>query len=274
MKSKFFKSLSILVLINFLIKPFWILGIDRVVQNQVGAESYGYYYSLFNFAFIFSIILDLGISSYNNRTISQNRKLLPSYLGNILLLKLGLSALYLLVVFTGGSIFGLDTRQIQILGLLAFNQILSSFIIYLRSNVAALQLFKTDSILSVLDRTLMIILCSILIWANWVAEDIDIIRYIYAQTIGYGIAALTTLIIVFRFSRNIITEFGGISYKVDTGIMMNILKQSYPYALLILMMSVYNKVDGFMIERLLGAEGAFQAGIYAAGYRLLDATNM
>jgi O-antigen/teichoic acid export membrane protein len=36
-------------------------------------------------------------------------------------------------------------------------------------------------------------------------------------------------------------------------------------------MTIYHRVDAVMIERLLGSEGAEQAGIYAQGYRLLDA---
>ena len=57
---------------DFLIKPFWIFGIDRTVQNMIGTEQYGLYYALFNFSFLFNIFLDLGITNFNNRNISQN----------------------------------------------------------------------------------------------------------------------------------------------------------------------------------------------------------
>jgi O-antigen/teichoic acid export membrane protein len=39
-------------------------------------------------------------------------------------------------------------------------------------------------------------------------------------------------------------------------------------------MTIYTRVDGVMIERILGENGPRQAGIYAAGFRLLDAANM
>ena len=44
-------------------------------------------------------------------------------------------------------------------------------------------------------------------------------------------------------------------------------------ALLILLMTLYNRIDAIMLERLLDDNGE-QAGIYAAGYRLLDAVNV
>jgi O-antigen/teichoic acid export membrane protein len=51
------------------------------------------------------------------------------------------------------------------------------------------------------------------------------------------------------------------------------LRQSFPYALLILLMMIYNRMDSIMLERLL-PNGSVEAGIYAQGYRLLDAVNM
>jgi O-antigen/teichoic acid export membrane protein len=54
-----------------------------------------------------------------------------------------------------------------------------------------------------------------------------------------------------------------------------IIRQSFPFAVLILLMTFYNRVDSVMLERLLsGQEGDVQAGIYASAYRLLDAANM
>ena len=46
---RFYSSLGLLVLLNAIVKPFWIFAIDRQVQNVVGFEAYGVYFSLFNF---------------------------------------------------------------------------------------------------------------------------------------------------------------------------------------------------------------------------------
>lgn len=54
-----------------------------------------------------------------------------------------------------------------------------------------------------------------------------------------------------------------------------ILKKSYPFAILVLLMTFYNRLDAVMIERVLGGDvGAYEAGIYAKGFRLLDSANM
>jgi len=57
--------------------------------------------------------------------------------------------------------------------------------------------------------------------------------------------------------------------------LLMILKQSFPFALLFLMMSFYNRIDSVMIERLLPrGQGTAQVDIYAKAYRLLDSVNM
>ena len=69
MQKKFVTNLALLLFLNLLIKPFWILGIDRSVQNSVGAADYGMYFALFNFSFLLNIILDFGITNFNNKNI-------------------------------------------------------------------------------------------------------------------------------------------------------------------------------------------------------------
>ncbi len=75
MQKKFLTNLGLLLFLNLLIKPFWVLGIDRSVQNAVGAEDFGFYFSILNFSFLFNILLDLGITNFNNRNIAQNSHL-------------------------------------------------------------------------------------------------------------------------------------------------------------------------------------------------------
>ena len=67
MRKKFATNLIFLFAANLLVKPFWIFGIDRVVQNKVGAEVYGTYFAVFNYSFLLSILLDFGINNFNNR---------------------------------------------------------------------------------------------------------------------------------------------------------------------------------------------------------------
>lgn len=268
MKRRFIINLILLLTLNLLIKPFWILGIDRVVQNRVGAEAYGLYFAIFNFSFLFNILLDVGITNFNNRNVAQNNQLLQKHFSRIVGLKFLLGVFYAIITLLLGVFVRYDAYQMKLLLIMVFNQFLISFVLYLRSNVSALLQFGTDSVLSVLDRFLMIIFCGILLWGNVTDKPFQIEWFIYSQTAAYVITALVALTVVIRKS-----GFKRIEWNLPFFVL--ILKQSFPFAILALLMTFYNRIDSVMIERILPKdEGALQAGYYASAYRLLDASNM
>lgn len=266
MKKKFITNLILLLSLNALIKPFWVFGIDRTVQNVVGAGEYGLYFSLFNFSLILNILLDFGITNFNNRDISRHPKLLPANFSNIVGLKISLAVIYGIVSFLLAMIIGYEKVQMRLLWILLFNQFLASFLMYLRSNISGLQMFKTDSFLSVLDRFIMIVLCAILLWTGILGGEFRIEWFIYTQTMAYLFAVLVAFIIV-------LLKANFIKPRLNITFMKRILRKSYPFALLTILMSLYYRVDSVMLERML-SEGAIQAGIYAQAFRILDAFTM
>lgn len=266
MQRKFITNLGLLLLLNLLIKPFWILGIDRSVQNIVGAEEYGIYYALFNFSFLLNIVLDVGITNFNTKNIAQNRQLISKHFSSIAVLKLLLALVYIVLTFTCGWIIGYSLGQMKFVLLLGFNQFLISMILYLRSNLAGLHHFKTYSAISVLDRALMIAICAVLLWGNITNRKFQIEWFVYAQTAAYLLTSLIAFVMVALRAESFRPRW---SFPFS----VMIIKQSFPFAVLILLMTFYNRIDAVMMERML-PDGATQAGIYAQAYRLLDATNM
>ncbi len=239
------------------------------VQNTVGAESYGLYLALFNFSLIFSIILDLGITNFNNKNIAQNNQILSKHLSNIVTIKFLLAIVYTIITISIAFAIGWKSVKIHLLLFLIFNQFLSSFILYLRSNISGLHLFKTDSMISVLDKILMIIFVGYLL-LNPETNQKGVFKiewFIYSQTLAYLSTLVITFLILFK-------KLDFFKIRFDRTFFIAFFKQSYPYALLILLMSFYNRVEPIMLERLLPEPiGASQAGIYAQAYRILDASS-
>lgn len=265
MNRKFITNLAFLLFLNFLVKPFYILGIDSEIQNRVGAEDYGMYFSLLGFTFLFTIFLDVGIVNFTTRTISQQPFLIQKYFSKVFSLRIFLALSYGVLVLIIGGIIGYNQSEIYLLLWLIFNQILAGFTLYFRSNLTGLLLFKYDSIVSVLDRFLLIIICSILLWGGVTTEPFQIYWFVYAQTFAYGVSAITALI--FLLSNQKLKKLNW-----DKLFSMAILRQSAPYALLILLMTFYYRADSVMLERML-EDGKTQAGIYANGFRFFEAAN-
>lgn len=266
MHKKLFSSILLFLLLNILIKPFWILGVDVGVQNAVGAEEFGLYFAIFNFSYIFNILLDLGVTNFNNKNIAQHNQLISKHLSGILGIKFILFLLFLAITFTVGWIIGYNEREFFLLAWLCLNQFLNSLILYLRSNFSGLLMFKTDSLLSVMDRVLMIIFCSLLLWGNITNKPFQIEWFIGAQTLSYLITTGVALVILIRK-----TKLRKLSLNLPFSIA--IIKRSLPFALLVLLMASYNRIDPIMLQRILPS-GSTSAGVYASAYRLLDALVM
>lgn len=265
MKKTFITNLALVLGLNLAIKPLWIFAIDRHVQNTVGLAEFGTYFSLFNFSYLFYIILDLGITNFNNRNIAQNTHLLSKHFSRIVFLKLTLAVIYLLVCCVVGMIIKYDARHMKLLMVLCFNQFLISFILYLRSNISGLHLFKTDSVVSVTDRLIGMAICVPMIWWHFFG-GIDVMNYVYAQTTAYFLTAVVAFTIV-------VNKAGFIKFDWGRTFSIMILKQSFPFAILGALMIFYNRIDSVMLERILNDNGV-EAGIYAQAFRLLDAANM
>ena len=268
MHKKFLSNLGLILFLNLLIKPIYVFGIDKAVQFQAGTAAYGIYFAIFNFSFLLTIILDFGITNFNNKNISQNNHLLTKHFSSLFTLKLMLAVIYIIVVVVVGLMIGYDTRLMKLLLVQGFNMFLLFFINYLRSNLAGLHLFKTDGLISVLDRTIMIIICVFLLHSGVFYTENGIMYFVYAQTFAYSVAALTAFLIILKKTHSF-------KLKWNFTFSVMILKKSLPFAILTLLMSFYNRIDSVMIERMLpNGVGDVQSGIYAQGFRILDATNM
>lgn len=266
MQRKFILNLILVILVNLMIKPLYIFGIERNIQNFVGAENYGLFYSLFNLSFILSFILDPGITSYNNRHIAQNEHLLSSSFSNIISTKILLTVIYVIAVLFYALLSNFNTTEWQMILLLILGQIFNSFTLYNRSNLAGMHLFKVDTFISILDKLLMIIICVPILYFNIYQKEFNINTFIFIQTISLFVAASVSFLLVKKH-----TEFFKIHINWEK--FRSILKESYPFAILALLMLVYTKIDTVLLKEL-HANGNLEVGVYAAAYRLIDALNM
>jgi O-antigen/teichoic acid export membrane protein len=257
-------NLCLLIFLNLLVKPFWMLGIDVGVQNSVGAASYGIYFSIFNFTMLFSMVLDMGTTNFNNRTIARNNNLLDKHLSGYIALRLLLAVAYFVVIFAAALLIGYRGFQLELLFWIGLNQFLNAFLLYVRSNISALLMFKTDSVISVTDKLLMILFCGMLLWGNVTDEPFRIEWFVWCQTLAYLITIAVALTIVLRKAKLRRLMWDGPFFWL-------IIKKSFPYALITLLMASYYRIDSVLLERLLPRDiAATQAGIYATAFRLLD----
>ena len=254
---QFFKSLSWLLVLNLLIKPVWLFGIDRQVQNVVGHEAYGTYFALFNLCYVLLFMADAGLSNMVAQKLAATEALNLRQLLRLKGVLLGLyAAACLLVAWLSG------VREWAVLVYLVLVHGLTSLFLFLRSLLTAKQYFITDAYFSVLDKSLLIALCAAPLYGFF--RPMTILLFLQLQTLSISLAV--TGLALFLYFKKEITAGPLVPLKA-------LASGTAPIVLVVLLMAMHNRFDAFLLERL-RPDGAEQAGIYAMAYRLLDAANM
>jgi O-antigen/teichoic acid export membrane protein len=264
LQSSFFRSLLLLIFLNGVVKPVWIFAIDRSVQNITGFADYGYYFSLYNLCIILNFLLDLGINVYVNREAAARPAQANELFSQALYGKFALGLLYTLVVLLVALLTGI--RDVGLLLLLVLLQAGSSFLIFVRAFLTSAQQYWQDAVLSVVDKCFVICTVGSLILFPRLTGGVSIERFVVLQVAGIGLAILAGLLYLYR-------RLPGFRILPFRGMKQEIFYASLPFALNGFLMAMVLRADGFLLGRL-HHDGAHEAGVYAAGFRLLDAFNM
>ena len=213
------------------------------------------------------ILNDLGIQTYSNRTVAQYPERAGIFFSETLSLKLWMGLVFGAAVLICGYFAGYWAEMPGLLIGMAGIQFLNSMIIYLRAIISGLGWYFTDSVLSVLDKSLLIVILGLpLMLGKW-EGGFSIQWFVYAQIGAMAVAIFTAFVLLRRVLGS------GIHLRWAPGGYVELLRESYPYALAVALMTIYTRIDGVMIGRLL-ADGKQQADWYASAYRLLDAMGM
>ncbi|HCS20207.1 MAG TPA: hypothetical protein DIW47_06535 [Bacteroidetes bacterium] len=263
MAGSFLSNFSFTLILNLLIKLFWVFVIEISVQNSLGAEVYGVYFESFNFGYLFFILLDFGLSNYTNRTVAGDPDALRQLFPSIFNIKIVLTLVYLLVLVLAALLMGYEALHMKVILFIGLNHVLMSMMLFFRSNIGGLHLFKTDAVISVMDRLLMGILCAAFLWLPNMKDSFNLDYFLFAQFVGYFGSMLLAWLVVARHGGKIHPAF-------DLKLFLEMLKKSYPFALLFFLMGLYTRIDSVMLGRLL-PNGEFEVGIYASAFRILDA---
>lgn len=267
MNREFAGNAVLIVVLNLVVKSFYLFGIDRTVQNLLPEGEYGLYFTLFNFAFIFQIISDFGLQNFNARNLSQSRHLLQKYFPHLLAIKLLLGGAFTVITVVLGYCWGFRSPEIWTLLLaICINQFLQTLVLFLRSNLAGLGLYRLDSWASVLDKTLLVVIAGVMLWGPGLRTHFTIFWFVLAQTAAYFITIL--LLLWYLYPR-----LGQLRLRWRKAQVQSLLRQSAPYALVVFLMTAYTRLDAIMIEKIL-PNGTIEADRYASAFRLLDASNI
>lgn len=262
MHKVFLKGLGITLLLNLLVKPATIFGVDVVMQNRIGLEASGVFYAFLNFTFLFSMVLDMGITNYMTRLIAQHPHLIRQYSHQLFTFRVVLAGIYTLLTIVLFLVAGLPLQYWWLLGLLIIHQISINTVNYVRAYTGGLLRFNLDAILSVIERLVYLCLGVMLLYTHLV-EPVTLRWFV-----AIFIASSTLSLVCAGFVYVSVVDFP--RWKWNPVFFKAIFKQSFPFALLVILMMLNSRLDAVLLN-LLHPHGDREAGNYIQGFRLLDA---
>lgn len=262
MQKLFLRGLGITLLLNLLVKPATIFLVDIKMQNELGASSYGVFQTMLNFTFLFSMLLDMGITNFMTRMIAQHPHMIHKYSNRLFTFRLILVLIYVLWTVCLFFILRFPVERLWILGALIMHQISIITVNYVRAYTGGLLKFGLDAVLSVSERSIYFILGGLLIYTTLV-EPVSLKWFVAAFV---GSSGFSLLVATFFYLK--IVAFPKIQW--DTDFFKAIFRQSYPYAILVIIMMLTSRLDAVFIEKL-HPNGTKQVSYYTESFRLLDA---
>ena len=264
LQNRFLRTLFLLVILNLLVKPIWIFAIDRRVQNITGFAAYGAYYAMLSFCFLFTMVLDPGLNIRLSRDAASHPDRLPRILSEAIRLKLFLILCFWVLLIPTAAMAGITDWGTLLSVALLFT--CSSFMSMVRHFMSGAQLFRQEAWLSVVDKSIVILLVGSLMLLPHAASIVTVRVFVWVQVAALITAILTGIVVITG-------RIGPVSIGLANRLDLSEFKSGFPFAVNNFLMGMVSWTDGFLLERM-HPSGAEEAGLYAAGYRLLDAFGM
>lgn len=262
MQKLFLRGLGITLLLNLLVKPATIFLVDIKMQNELGLDSYGIFQTMLNFTFLFSMLLDMGITNFMTRMIAQHPHMIHKYGNRLFTFRLILVFIYVIWTVSLFFILRFPYEWLWVLGALIMHQISIITVNYVRAYTGGLLKFGLDAVLSVVERSVYFVLGGILMYTTLV-EPVTLKWFVFAFVSSSGMSLVVATFIYLR-----IVALPRIHW--DSDFFKAIFRQSYPYAILVIIMMLTSRLDAVFLEKL-HPEGTVQVSYYTQSFRLLDA---
>lgn len=231
--------------------------------SYLGPFGTGQYQFVLSLVTLFGVIIDLGISQYITKRISEDKEKAPHYfrafLAAEIILALTVYGLMMSYILLRGSETVIIHAGIIAGGGLFFYGLSVPFL----SVMSAFQDLKRVAIINFLAPVINTILIFTAIHFH-----LGIV-FLSGHQLAFGI---TGLILYHQFVRKYIPKphIFAIFKEIDLPLIKTILKASLPFALLVSFATIYNRIDVILITKILGYH---DTGLYTAAYKIVDLAN-
>lgn len=219
-----------------------------LLARYLGASGYGQFAFAMSFTSLFAVVADFGLSTLLIREVARDNTKASSYVSNIAVIKLFLAVITFVLIVVSVQFMGKDSSVNWLVYLFGIYVILNSFAEFLRSVFRAFEKMEYEAYSKIVQGLVLFGLGGAIILMK---------QNITWVIIAFIISAICSCII----RPNTIK----LNYNLDLSHAVDLVKQSWPFALSIIFINIYMYTDTIMLSHIISDEAA---GIYSAAYRI------
>lgn len=246
---------TLALIIGTIISKLCLVIFFAIAARYMGAVGLGKYTFTISFTALFAVLGDMGLSTLAIKEVSRNRALINKYLGNILILKIILSAITVGIIFIAINYLNYPqdtTKAVYFIGIGVF---FSSISVALRWCFQAFQVMEYETLLMIAEGLLLL---GISLGA----------LYIGGGLIGLSYAYLLTYLIIFIISFFItIKKFAKPKFEINFDLWKYIMRATLPIGAMSIFTTIYINADTVLLSLMRGDE---TVGWYNAAYKLVN----
>jgi O-antigen/teichoic acid export membrane protein len=219
----------------------------------LGEDEFGAFFYAINVATIAEVLMDFGLHQVTIRAVAQRPAQAAPLLAKSLVLK----------IVPGLAMVAIGTAAVWILReeahvrLASFVMLLSaamrSYLLTARGILQGLERFNDDAVVTVGDRLLLVVSCSVALLAGAGVVGVSVVFFVTR-----AVSAVLALTLA-RVRAG--TQAGEVHEATD------LIREALPVGLFLLVLNLYNRVDTLMLGSMLGDQ---PTGIYGAAYTLYE----
>ncbi|MGZ4932196.1 MAG: flippase [Halobacteriota archaeon] len=220
-----------------------------VIARSLGPAGYGIYAFAFSFAEVYGVISDFGMSNLIIRDTSREKKYLPRYLGNILLVEATLSAIAYAFLFLLVGLMGLPSDTATIVYIAVLSYALTALAVIVRAAFKAHEKMEYDAVLSIIQQSVTVVLGITVLYLGY-----GLLALSFAFVIGSIITLVVSLVLVS-------TKFVRPKFTLKGRFLRYLLKEAPSFGLTVFFTLIYYKVSTLLLSFIQGdaATGWFNA---------------
>lgn len=234
----------------------YVLGFFTLMYSAryLGVEGFGTLSLALAFTGIFSVFMDLGLSTLTIREVARDKGLAKDYIANVTLMKIFLGIITFLLIFIIVHALGYDQQTMEVVYLITIYTIFSAFSQLFYAVFQANETMEYSSLGTILINVLLLVGVLVAIYYNFSISS-------FASV--YMIAGFITLIysiLIFSW------KFFLPTMKFDKIKWIELMKEAWPFAISGISINIYIWIDTIILSIFKGSEAV---GLYNASYKLI-----